>query len=148
MTVTATTTFVGTAVRRLRDERRWTALDLVHRLQPLGGDLSRQAISKIETGARGVSIDELCLLARALDVQPVDLLPFDVREMFAGPPPKMIYALTLRGDEKHVYMPAVGEYGLPVDAKAVCGKLVRFALRDQEWADRVPACEKCTRRTP
>lgn len=57
-----------------RDRTRVTAQQLADRIAELGGKLSRQAISKIENGDRGVSLDELLLIARALRVPPALLL--------------------------------------------------------------------------
>jgi len=61
-------------VRAWRSRRELTAQQLADQVQELGGSLSRQAISKLENGDRGVSIEELFLLARALRVPPVLLV--------------------------------------------------------------------------
>lgn len=50
-----------------------SAQGLADRVAALGGTLDRAAISKIETGKRGVSLDEALLLALAADVAPVHL---------------------------------------------------------------------------
>lgn len=58
----------------IRARRQLSAQQLAAAVRKLGGTLDRAAISKIETGARGVSLDEAVLLAVALDVAPVHLL--------------------------------------------------------------------------
>jgi transcriptional regulator with XRE-family HTH domain len=65
---------VAREIRRRRDQRGFTAQDLAARIAKDGGKLSRQAISKIENGDRGVSIQELLLLGKALGVPPALLL--------------------------------------------------------------------------
>lgn len=67
----------GTVAHELsawRGRRQLTAQQLAEQIAMFGGKLSRQAISKIENGDRGVSLDELLLIARALRVPPVLLL--------------------------------------------------------------------------
>jgi hypothetical protein len=66
---------VARAIRYHREERlHWSAQRLADEVEKLGGSLFRQAISKIEVGKRGVSIDELMYLARAMKVSPTLLL--------------------------------------------------------------------------
>lgn len=65
-------------VKVWRDRRRLSAQGLADRIRDLGGSLSRVAISKIENGDRGVSLDEWLQLAHALAVPPV-LLFVDLR---------------------------------------------------------------------
>lgn len=57
-------------VKAWRDQRKLSAQGLADRIQALGGSLSRVAISKIENGDRGVSLDEWLQLAHALAVPP------------------------------------------------------------------------------
>lgn len=57
-------------VRIWRDLRKLSAQGLADRIKDLGGSLSRVAISKIENGDRGVSLDEWLQLAHALAVPP------------------------------------------------------------------------------
>lgn len=55
-----------------------SAQELADRVKEIGGRLDRAAISKIESKARNVSLDEALMLAVALDVSPVHLfLPLD-----------------------------------------------------------------------
>lgn len=57
------------------------------------------------------------------------------------------YALTLHGDEKHVFVPLPDFPGsLPPSSTALCGKLVRYLLRDQPWTEHVPGCQLCVTR--
>jgi transcriptional regulator with XRE-family HTH domain len=51
-----------------------TAQELSNRIGRAGGKLTRQAVSNIERGVRGVSIPELMMLAKALDVPPLLLI--------------------------------------------------------------------------
>ncbi|SCF22762.1 helix-turn-helix domain-containing protein [Micromonospora mirobrigensis] len=57
-------------VKVWRDQRKLSAQGLADRIKELGGSLSRVAISKIENGDRGVSLDEWLQLAHALAVPP------------------------------------------------------------------------------
>ena len=65
-------------VRELRADRGLTAEQLAARVRALGGDLGRVAITKIERphddGRRRVTIEELVLLAGALNTSPIELL--------------------------------------------------------------------------
>ncbi|MEU5872484.1 helix-turn-helix transcriptional regulator [Glycomyces sp. NPDC047369] len=61
-------------VKRWRMERRLSAQDLANRLAELGSDLNRRVISKIESGERGVTLNEWLQLAHALAVPPPLLL--------------------------------------------------------------------------
>ena len=58
---------------RIREARYWagrkvTQLQLAARLQTLGVDIGRTAISKIEAGRRPVTDSELAAICKALDV--------------------------------------------------------------------------------
>ncbi|CAN5187831.1 hypothetical protein BH20ACT9_BH20ACT9_05990 [soil metagenome] len=63
-------------VRWLREARGWSARQLAERLHELdGGALDRNVIASLESGRRqSVSVDELTLLALALDCSPAHLL--------------------------------------------------------------------------
>lgn len=81
-----------------------SAQGLADRVAVLGGTLDRAAISKIETGKRGVSLDEALLLALAADVAPVHLfLPREdgepVRVAPKLTPPAVAARRWLRGQE-------------------------------------------------
>jgi transcriptional regulator with XRE-family HTH domain len=76
---------VAWAVRRHRDNRlHISAQELADRVTEAGGKLSRQAISKIENGDRGISVAELLVLARALEVPPLLLLYPDAERWHAA----------------------------------------------------------------
>ncbi|BCJ65141.1 helix-turn-helix domain-containing protein [Polymorphospora rubra] len=62
------------SIRHHREQQRLTAQQLADRVRQQGGNLSRQVISKMELGGRGISIDDLFVLARALSVPPYLLL--------------------------------------------------------------------------
>ena len=61
---------VGARIRdaRYRSGQRITQEQLAARLQSLGVDIDRTAISKIETGRRAVTDIEIIAFAKALDV--------------------------------------------------------------------------------
>lgn len=66
---------VAARIRRLRDERSWSAARLSERCAELGLDLPRDVIANIENGRRtSVTVEELIGLALALDTSPVVLL--------------------------------------------------------------------------
>lgn len=70
-----------------RDRRNLTAQQLADRVASIGGKLDPQAISKIETRNRGVSLDEALLLAYALTVPPPLLfLPLGREDLIAIAP--------------------------------------------------------------
>jgi transcriptional regulator with XRE-family HTH domain len=71
-TVTAT---VVAQLRRLRRRREVTAAELAQRCQALGAtEITEHVIRNIEVGRRTVSVDQLTVLALALDVAPTHLL--------------------------------------------------------------------------
>lgn len=61
-------------LRAIRGRQGLSAQDVAETVRRMGGTLDRAAISKIEGGRRGVSLDEALLLAAALQVAPVHLL--------------------------------------------------------------------------
>lgn len=67
---------IGEQVALARHRRRWTQSDLAEAVQEHDPDsnLGRGAIAKIESGVRRVSIDEMLLLAAAVNVPPAMLL--------------------------------------------------------------------------
>lgn len=60
------------AARRAAMEPRMTQLDLAHRTD---GALSRSSIANIENGRQRIAIHHVYHLARALELEPTDLLP-------------------------------------------------------------------------
>jgi len=66
---------LGREVRRLRVAKGWTSqARLATEVQNLGVDLDQSAVSRIETGKRATTVEELLALAAALEVSPVSLL--------------------------------------------------------------------------
>jgi transcriptional regulator with XRE-family HTH domain len=76
-TLPAPSTLVARRVRSLREERQWTQAQLADRMNDLGEPLHQTAVAKIEAEDRRVTVDELFVLAAALDVSPVALLASD-----------------------------------------------------------------------
>lgn len=71
---------------RLRQVRGWTTHELSDRLAELGMLVHPTAITKIEKGRRGISLDEAVAIAVAFNVPPVMLwLPFDVDDFDITP---------------------------------------------------------------
>jgi transcriptional regulator with XRE-family HTH domain len=60
---------LGRAIRAKREERRMTQGELADLVE-----LSRASVTNIELGRQSVLVDQLCRFARALEVQPADLL--------------------------------------------------------------------------
>jgi transcriptional regulator with XRE-family HTH domain len=82
MTEETVSDLVAQRVRSARKDRGWTASDLATRCMELGAeDLTENVIENIESGRRregirrrDITIDELLVLARALDVAPIHLI--------------------------------------------------------------------------
>ncbi len=68
------TAHVATNVRQLRNSNGWTLADLSEQLDTLGWTLTVQTLSKLETGARATSVDDLHFLSVAFGVSADDLL--------------------------------------------------------------------------
>jgi transcriptional regulator with XRE-family HTH domain len=58
----------------LRKRHGWTQQDLADRLNSLGAHTDRAGVAKVETGKRGLSLNEFFQYAQALDVAPVHLV--------------------------------------------------------------------------
>lgn len=71
------TSTVAATVRGLRRQHGLTLADLAARLTCLGHPIALNTLSKLETGARRITVDDLVALAAALDVTPHDLLHFE-----------------------------------------------------------------------
>jgi transcriptional regulator with XRE-family HTH domain len=106
-------TVTGTVVaqlKRLRRRREVTAAALAQRCATLGApEITEHVIRNIEVGRRTVSVDQIAVLALALDVAPAHLLcPARPREGQVGPAPIRVtetvaaqpeeYAQWVRGD--------------------------------------------------
>jgi transcriptional regulator with XRE-family HTH domain len=67
---------VGQAIRAQRERRRMTQGELADLVK-----MSRASVTNIELGRQSLLVDQLCRFARALEVQPTDLLQ-------CAPPPR------------------------------------------------------------
>lgn len=65
---------VAATVGRLRRDRGWEQRELAERVTVVGRPMSSSLISKIESGARRVDVDDLVALAAALEVSPALLV--------------------------------------------------------------------------
>lgn len=66
---------VGGRVRRLRDSRKPIPLTQQQLAERTRGVLSRSSIANIERGRQGISLEQLFVLAEALDIEPAELVP-------------------------------------------------------------------------
>jgi len=69
---------VGPKVRQIRKQQKLKMTDLAARCTLLGFCIEWHSISKIERGIRRVSDLEMFLLAKALRVEIVDLIPTEI----------------------------------------------------------------------
>jgi transcriptional regulator with XRE-family HTH domain len=85
------------ALADIRGRQGLSAEALAQRVREHGGQLDRAAISKIENGMRGVSLDDALLLAVALGVSPLHLfLPRDDNEGVELAPDVQVTAVAAR----------------------------------------------------
>lgn len=97
--------------------------DLADRVAELGGKMSRVTVAKIEKGRRGVSVDEVFLLAMALNSSPAYLvIPLDDDEPFEVTPDYVTSAKQARGWLR-------GLFALPRQA----GRVFWTQRPDEEW---------------
>lgn len=68
---------VGQSIRKLRELRNLTQEYVAIQL-----DMSQSAYCKVETGATQITLKRLTQIALVLDVQPEDILAFDVDRVF------------------------------------------------------------------
>lgn len=61
-------------IKVTRQERGWSQAELASRLSELGMTVHATGITRIESGKRGVSLNEFCLIAVALEMMPEELL--------------------------------------------------------------------------
>lgn len=92
MTSKSASELVAERVKEIRQQRGWSAEQLAARCAELGApEITRSVIANIETGRRDkdgrrrrdVTVEELLVLAYALDAYPPDLLSKDGRETIA-----------------------------------------------------------------
>lgn len=65
---------VGERIAQVRERRGWNKQELAQALKDVGSNLDRFALAKIEGHHRGISVEEVLLIAAALGVSPVQLL--------------------------------------------------------------------------
>lgn len=70
-----TTQHVAATVRHLRQESGIPTTALARRLAALGHPISQSGVTRLETGQRHITVDDLATLAAVLGVQPAELLP-------------------------------------------------------------------------
>ncbi len=68
--------FIGRLVSRWRNQRGWTQDVFADKLQLAGWhDATRSTVSKIEDGSLRIDLTQVCYLASALGIRPIDFLP-------------------------------------------------------------------------
>lgn len=131
---------LGMQVKFWRNQRKLTAQALADRLTLIGAPtLTRVAISKIEVGARGVSLDEWLQLAHALAVPP-PLLFLDLEQ---GTPVRIAAQVAI--DPWLAWNWVVGEQAPPMTDRTVAWAedwfqsqtAVRLYRQRQTWAGQV-----------
>ena len=70
-----TTRHVAASVRQLRSEFGISTTTLAGRLEALGHPISQSGVTRLETGQRQITVDDLTALAAVLGVVPSALLP-------------------------------------------------------------------------
>jgi transcriptional regulator with XRE-family HTH domain len=65
---------VAAAVKRLREQRRYSYADLSRRLDDLGRPIPPLGLRRIEAGERRIDVDDLVALALGLEVSPLAIL--------------------------------------------------------------------------
>ena len=114
---------IGAQLRRLRYKRALSQPSLAVKCQLLGWDIARDTIAKIEGQTRWVGDKELVLLARALDVPIVELLPPAIRK-------------TLRkssGSAERRILHATFSAGFQNPTSHMVCEVLRFAQNDALW---------------
>ncbi|MEU9888663.1 helix-turn-helix transcriptional regulator [Sphaerisporangium sp. NPDC051011] len=93
---------VTEAVARLRGERGWDQRELAERVTRAGRPVSASVLSKIESGARRIDVDDLVAIAAALEVSPALLLlaapAAEAGQAPPGPPVNASVAAAVRED--------------------------------------------------
>ena len=65
---------VARRVLEVRERQRLTQQDLADLLRDRGVPVDRATVARVETGSRGISVDDLTLFATALGISPIALL--------------------------------------------------------------------------
>ncbi len=114
---------VPAQTRMWRRQRGLTQKALAEIVEADGGDLTRGTLAKIECGARGVSLEEVVLLAAALQITPLHLfLPVDDDEAVQITPTLSVSAVQARAWVR-------GHQPLP----GMIPRLFHTSVPDSEW---------------
>lgn len=70
---------VGENIRRIREEKGYTQVELANRIQS-----DRQYMYKIETAKVGISVVKLAIIAKALDVSLKQLVDININKIKSG----------------------------------------------------------------
>lgn len=65
---------VARNLREIRQQQKLSTYDVARLLKTIGWPIQQTGVARIETGERGISVDDLVALAAVLDVAPVRLL--------------------------------------------------------------------------
>lgn len=138
---------LGHQLKRLRDKRGWTQQELARRIGEHGGSMHQTTILRTEKGERRVTLDEVVLLAAALNVPPpLLLLPLGSRSKVQITPNSQIHphlALEwLRGDEPLV---STRRRGIDRAAWLEAAKPLDLWLRLRQVEDRVSTAHNAVR---
>jgi transcriptional regulator with XRE-family HTH domain len=88
-------------IRRLRQDRRFTYVELSERLKQVGRPIPVLGLRRIEHGERRVDVDDLGALSMAFGVTPMQLLepPADCTTCRGTPPPGFV-CRSCQGDDQ------------------------------------------------
>ncbi|GKQ35171.1 helix-turn-helix domain-containing protein [Streptomyces sp. A012304] len=83
---------VRRTVRRLREDRRWSYVELSERLAKEGRSIPVLGLSRLERGERRVDVDDLMALAAVFGLSPEQLMepPAECQNCHGAPPPGFI----------------------------------------------------------
>ncbi|MFJ6852175.1 helix-turn-helix domain-containing protein [Streptomyces sp. NPDC091271] len=70
-----TTRHVAASIRQLRTEFGMSTTTMAGRLEALGHPISQSGVTRLETGQRQITVDDLTAVATVLGVVPAALLP-------------------------------------------------------------------------
>lgn len=139
--------YVAGAVARLRGNKGWEQRELAERVTQAGRPLSASVLSKIESGARRIDVDDLVAIAAALEVSPSLLLlaaPAAEGDPVPVPPANASVAAAVRED-----IEALGDLtGLePSLSEMACRLAVEIDLGGGEGGRLLPALNRELRAT-
>jgi len=129
---------VRMTLRRQRSLRGWTQKQLAERLAKSGYPRSQTDVSRLESGERGLSVDDLVALACALNVSPVRLLegafldsPPDVAVTSGVVVPYRRFRSWLRGGK-----PLPADKDWRADSEEPWSGAYYRAVSDEDWLER------------